>query len=196
MKLYTHARIGRVLLFILEFFFFLFNTCIGDQIHFSTNNNMTITTTRPYETLHNVAPVMMITYIPPYNNDNKQQDTTTTTKTTTEVITMNHDNEELFHPTTTHRLQHFTVDRKIQDMNQNNDHFELTYTLKAQFDDKQGETIGLRYLEFSFPMELTGQIMMADGYQCWTHSREMDLNGRLPPISRTVAWWTWFNLQG
>ena len=196
MKLYTHARIGRVLIFILEFFFFLFHTCIGDQIHFNSNN-MTNTTTRPYETLHNVAPVMMITYIPPHNNDNKQQDTTTTTKTTTEVITMNHDNEEPFHPTTTtHRLQHFTVDRKIQDMNQNNDHFELTYTLKAHFDDKQGEAIGVRYLEFSSPMELTGQIMMADGYQCWTHSREMDLNGRLPPISRTVAWWTWFNLQG
>ncbi|KAI9316105.1 glycoside hydrolase superfamily [Dichotomocladium elegans] len=38
--------------------------------------------------------------------------------------------------------------------------------------------------------------MMADGWQCWTHSREMDENGRMPSISRTVAWWTKFDLQG
>ncbi|KAI8144171.1 glycoside hydrolase superfamily [Fennellomyces sp. T-0311] len=38
--------------------------------------------------------------------------------------------------------------------------------------------------------------MMADGFQCWTHSREMDLHGCLRPISKTVAWWTKFNLQG
>ncbi|KAG2221084.1 hypothetical protein INT45_009742 [Circinella minor] len=141
--------------------------------------------TRPYETLHNITPIMMITYIPPHNNT-QQQDTIT--KTTTLNV---HD-----HETTTRSLQHFTVHKKIQDINQNNDQFELTYTLKAHYDDKQGEIIELRYLEFTTPMELTGHIMMADGYQCWTHSREMDLNGRLPPISKTVAWWTWFNLQG
>lgn len=68
---------------------------------------------------------------------------------------------------------------------------ELSYTLTAQV-----KVVRLHYLEFLFDMDLQDLIMMADGYQAWTHSREADKYSRIPPMSKTVAWWTKFDLQG
>ncbi|KAI9261661.1 glycoside hydrolase superfamily [Phascolomyces articulosus] len=191
----------RVSLILLSLFLLLFihpctsnidNTGTAFFQSYYINNTMTIP--RPYEALHDIAPSLALTYVQHKNNEKKgcSDDTSSSPPPTPIVI---NDKEPIQH---TRRLQHFTVDRKIHDIhrdNNDNGQFELTYTLKSHSDYNDG-TIELRYLEFTAPMELTGQIIMADGYQCWTHSREMDLNGRLPPISKTVAWWTWFNLQG
>ncbi|KAI9492623.1 glycoside hydrolase superfamily [Zychaea mexicana] len=144
-----------------------------------------MTVTRPYETLLNFTPSMAVTYIhhsPPPQEEN-------TSKTTTFTVSEK-DQEAL--GATSQKLQHLTVDKQIQRIQE--DHFELTLTLKAHDNDQS--SIEFRHLEFSTPMDLMGQLMMADGFQCWTHTREMDLHGRLPPISKTVAWWTKFNLQG
>ncbi|KAI8389354.1 glycoside hydrolase superfamily [Blakeslea trispora] len=38
--------------------------------------------------------------------------------------------------------------------------------------------------------------MLAEGFQCWSTTRELDRYSRLAPIPRVVAWATQFNLQG
>ncbi|KAF7728996.1 hypothetical protein EC973_005027 [Apophysomyces ossiformis] len=54
----------------------------------------------------------------------------------------------------------------------------------------------LVHFEAKYSTPLTGQRMLANGFQSWSQAREMEHNSRIPAIRSTVAWYTQFNLQG
>ncbi|KAI9025809.1 glycoside hydrolase superfamily [Phycomyces nitens] len=68
--------------------------------------------------------------------------------------------------------------------------YELTYSVKALRD-----SVRLRHLEFIMDLPIQGQNMMAEGFQSWSMSKEMDSNSRLSSIPTIVAWKTKFDLQ-
>ncbi|KAI7864866.1 glycoside hydrolase superfamily [Spinellus fusiger] len=67
---------------------------------------------------------------------------------------------------------------------------ELVYSTKAL----RG-SVRLSYLEFTMDLPVNGYAMMAEGFQSWSHSKEMDQNGRISAIPRPIAWATRFELQ-
>lgn len=71
------------------------------------------------------------------------------------------------------------------------DNYEVTYNLQPL----ESNTL-LKHLEIEFDMELSGQVMMAEGFQCWSTTKEMDRYSKLAAIPRVVSWITQFNLQG
>jgi alpha-galactosidase len=44
--------------------------------------------------------------------------------------------------------------------------------------------------------ELANHSMMAEGFQAWSQTKEVDKSSTLPAIQSTVAWITKFDLQG
>lgn len=70
------------------------------------------------------------------------------------------------------------------------DNFELEYTLTAQKD------LVLKQVEIELDMDLQDQVMMAEGFQCWSTTKEMDRYNKISAIPSVVAWFTQFNLQG
>lgn len=72
------------------------------------------------------------------------------------------------------------------------DNFELQYELTAQ----EGHDVNLKHLEIQLGVNLNNQVMMAEGFQCWSTSKEMDKYSRMSAIPGVVAWFTQFNLQG
>lgn len=120
----------------------------------------------PFHTLHENTPAIIASYI--------HKGTTNT-----------------FDSLSTSSSPHITINRRIIDDQDNNNRFDLELKLTAH----EGP-IELEQLEFVFHMDIENTVMMADGFQCWTHSRELDKHGSISSISRTVAWWTQFDLQG
>ncbi|KAI8065433.1 glycoside hydrolase superfamily [Gongronella butleri] len=68
--------------------------------------------------------------------------------------------------------------------------FKIKYILKT---DKR---IRLHQLDVAFQLPIQDHAMMAEGFQCWSHTHEADARTTLAPISRPVAWITKFDLQG
>lgn len=133
---------------------------------FLTPFSFAMTIQDPFHTLHENTPAIVASFI--------HKGTTNT-----------------FDSTSASSSPHITIDRRIIDHHDNNNRFDLELKLTAH-----EEPIELEQLEFVFHMDIENTIMMADGFQCWTHSRELDKLGSISPISRTVAWWTQFDLQG
>lgn len=70
------------------------------------------------------------------------------------------------------------------------DNYELQYEFTAE------KQLVLNHLEIQMDVNLENQIMMAEGFQCWSTSKEMDRYSKIAPIPGVVAWFTQFNLQG
>ncbi|KAG1154026.1 hypothetical protein G6F36_014516 [Rhizopus arrhizus] len=70
------------------------------------------------------------------------------------------------------------------------DHFELEYVATAQ------EELLLQSLEFEVKVNLEDQVMLGEGFQCWSTTKEMGKHNRLAAIPKAVSWITKFNLQG
>jgi alpha-galactosidase len=82
------------------------------------------------------------------------------------------------------------IDKKVHLLDPDN--FEVTYDWK-----NTGETsLTLQQLEIEFSMNLEQQVMFAEGFQCWSTSKEMDKYNKLSAIPSVVSWITQFNLQG
>jgi alpha-galactosidase len=71
------------------------------------------------------------------------------------------------------------------------DNFELHYKVLNQGDD-----VTLSHFEMELDINLDNQVMMAEGFQCWSTTREVDRYSRMAAIPGPVAWFTKFNLQG
>lgn len=71
------------------------------------------------------------------------------------------------------------------------DNFELQYDFTAQ--DKP---VSLNHLEIEIDVNLADQVMMAEGFQCWSTTKELDRYSTLSAIPGVVSWFTQFNLQG
>jgi alpha-galactosidase len=80
------------------------------------------------------------------------------------------------------------VDRSIKSID--NDNFELEFKIIAQQD------MTLKDLEIQMNMNLDDQVMMAEGFQCWSTTKEMDRYNKMSAIPSVVSWFTQFNLQG
>jgi alpha-galactosidase len=71
-----------------------------------------------------------------------------------------------------------------------NDNFELEYKITAQ------EDILLKGLDIEMNMNLDNQVMMAEGFQSWSTTKELDRYNKMSAIPGVVSWFTQFNLQG
>lgn len=71
------------------------------------------------------------------------------------------------------------------------DNFELQYDFTAQ--DKP---VSLNHIEIEIDVNLADQVMMAEGFQCWSTTKELDRYSTLSAIPGVVSWFTQFNLQG
>jgi alpha-galactosidase len=81
------------------------------------------------------------------------------------------------------------VEKVVTSLDANN--YEVAYTFKPLESD-----VLLKHLEIEFDMELSGQVMMAEGFQCWSTTKELDRYSKLAAIPNIVSWFTQFNLQG
>ncbi|KAI7902159.1 glycoside hydrolase superfamily [Cokeromyces recurvatus] len=81
------------------------------------------------------------------------------------------------------------VERTVKLLNP--DSFEINYRLIPQ-----DSSVELNYLEFEYDMNLEAKVMMAEGFQCWSTTKEMGKYNRLAAIPSVVSWFTKFNLQG
>ncbi|KAG1055030.1 hypothetical protein G6F43_002988 [Rhizopus delemar] len=70
------------------------------------------------------------------------------------------------------------------------DHFELEYVATAQ------EELLLQSLEFEVKVNLEDHVMLGEGFQCWSTTKEVGKHNRLAAIPKAVSWITKFNLQG
>ncbi|KAI7882095.1 glycoside hydrolase superfamily [Mucor mucedo] len=62
---------------------------------------------------------------------------------------------------------------------------------------REGEQpIVLNHLEIQMDVNLDKQVMMAEGFQCWSTTKEMDRYSKISSIPGVVSWFTQFNLQG
>ncbi|KAG1452975.1 hypothetical protein G6F56_007681 [Rhizopus delemar] len=68
--------------------------------------------------------------------------------------------------------------------------FELEYKLMAN------EQVLLDSVEFELDMDLKDNVMMTEGFQCWSTTKEMSRHNKLATIPSPVAWITQMNLQG
>ncbi|KAG0169399.1 hypothetical protein DFQ28_003950 [Apophysomyces sp. BC1034] len=68
------------------------------------------------------------------------------------------------------------------------------HILKLQI--RAHEQLELVHFEAKYSADLTGQRMLANGFQSWSQAREMEHHSRIPAIRSSVAWYTQFNLQG
>lgn len=80
------------------------------------------------------------------------------------------------------------LSRSVHLLDPNN--FELEYTLTAEKD------MILNGVEIELDMDLQDQVMMAEGFQCWSTTKEMDRYNKISAIPSVVSWFTQFNLQG
>ncbi|ORZ15845.1 glycoside hydrolase superfamily [Absidia repens] len=87
---------------------------------------------------------------------------------------------------------YLTIQRKL--LLVNDDTFETEYSIQPQ--DQVNTMVKLNHFEVIFDTDLTDNSMMAEGFQAWTHTREMDKTSTLPSIQSAVAWITKFDLQG
>ncbi|KAI8968411.1 glycoside hydrolase superfamily [Mycotypha africana] len=71
--------------------------------------------------------------------------------------------------------------------------YELEYTFESLEDDLQLKHI---QIDIANLYDLSQYVMMAEGFQCWSTSKEMGRHNRLAAIPRPVAWFTKMNLQG
>lgn len=90
--------------------------------------------------------------------------------------------------TDTEKHQVFKLSRSVHLLDPDN--FELEYTLTAQKD------LVLKQVKIELDMDLQDQVMMAEGFQCWSTTKEMDRYNKISAIPNVVAWFTQFNLQG
>lgn len=72
------------------------------------------------------------------------------------------------------------------------EHYELQYEFTATGE----QAIVLNYLEIQMDVNLNHQVMMAEGFQCWSTTKEMDRYSKISAIPGVVSWFTQFNLQG
>ncbi|KAF7728810.1 hypothetical protein EC973_005436 [Apophysomyces ossiformis] len=84
---------------------------------------------------------------------------------------------------------HLSVDKRISKLDENK--FELSLILTAG--DKN---VRLQQLEFLFDARFSNETMLAEGFQSWSQTREMDKRNSMVPILKPVAWVTQFDLQG
>ncbi|GAA5804179.1 hypothetical protein HPULCUR_009666 [Helicostylum pulchrum] len=84
---------------------------------------------------------------------------------------------------------HLKVTRSVHLLDADN--FELQYDFTAQ--DKP---VSLNHLEIELEVNLENQVMMAEGFQCWSTTKELDRYSTLSAIPGVVSWFTQFNLQG
>ncbi|CAO3641575.1 unnamed protein product [Mucor fragilis] len=58
------------------------------------------------------------------------------------------------------------------------------------------DTVVMQHLELQYEMDLQQQVMLAEGFQCWSTTKELGPHSRLSAIPSVVSWITQFNLQG
>lgn len=83
-----------------------------------------------------------------------------------------------------------SVDKSVKLLDPNN--YEVTY----EWTNPGEKSVQLQELQVEFTMNLEQQVMFAEGFQCWSTSKEMDKYNRLSAIPSVVSWITQFNLQG
>jgi alpha-galactosidase len=88
---------------------------------------------------------------------------------------------------------YLTVQRKF--VHVCHDTFEIEYSIQPNHDEG-ASLIKLHVFEVSFMTELANHSMMAEGFQAWSQTKEVDKSSTLPAIQSTVAWITKFDLQG
>lgn len=87
-----------------------------------------------------------------------------------------------------------TIQRTTNSTEDDTNRFEMEYTIQAQ--GVSTDMVRLHHFEILFETDLTDNTMMAEGFQAWSQTREMDKTSSLPAISSPVAWITKFDLQG
>jgi hypothetical protein len=87
------------------------------------------------------------------------------------------------------RIGHLKIEKNVKLLDPDN--FEMQYEFTAQDSD-----VDLKHLEIQLDMNLENQVMMAEGFQCWSTTKEMDRYSKMSAIPGVVAWFTQFNLQG
>lgn len=92
----------------------------------------------------------------------------------------------------TQSVGHFTVIRSTVAVDANTYEQQYTFQSTSSLDPVELVQLELTTAEVNFD----DRVMMADGFQSWSHSREMGRYNRLPPISKAVAHLTRFDLQG
>lgn len=91
--------------------------------------------------------------------------------------------------TFTETVGHIKISRSVNLLDPDN--YELQYDFTAQ-----KEQVVLNHLEIQLDVNLDDQVMMAEGFQCWSTTKEMDRYSKISAIPGVVAWFTQFNLQG
>jgi hypothetical protein len=86
-----------------------------------------------------------------------------------------------------------SIQRTINANDDDTTWFETEYTIQAQ---DASHMVRLHHFEILFDTDLTDNTMLAEGFQAWSQTREMDKTSSLPAISSPVAWITKFDLQG
>ncbi|CAO0802984.1 unnamed protein product [Mucor circinelloides] len=69
------------------------------------------------------------------------------------------------------------------------------YQVAYEFTPLQDQVV-MKHLEIDYEMDLQHQVMLAEGFQCWSTTKELGLHSRLSAIPSVVSWITQFNLQG
>ncbi|CAO3649515.1 unnamed protein product [Cunninghamella blakesleeana] len=88
--------------------------------------------------------------------------------------------------------EHITVKKQL--LIDNDISFDLGYTIEP--DNTDNQNIKLKTFEILFKTNLTNQVMLAEGFQCWSQTKEVDKTTTIRSIQSAVAWVTKFNLQG
>ncbi|KAI8086388.1 glycoside hydrolase superfamily [Halteromyces radiatus] len=90
---------------------------------------------------------------------------------------------------------HLLIKRTFTSISQ--DSFEIEYTIEPTNNHQEDSSlIKLHHFEVFFDTDFNNNTIMAEGFQCWSQTREMDKTTTLPKIQSTVAWITKFDLQG
>jgi hypothetical protein len=91
--------------------------------------------------------------------------------------------------TTSATLGQVKVEKVVTSLDANN------YQVAYKFQPLESDVL-LKHLEIEFDMVLSNQVMMAEGFQCWSTTKELDRYSKLAAIPSVVSWITQFNLQG
>lgn len=81
------------------------------------------------------------------------------------------------------------VEKTVKLLDPNN--YEVVYEFKPL-----ESQVFMKHLEIEYEMNLQQQVMLAEGFQCWSTTKELGPHNRLSAIPKVVSWVTQFNLQG